>query len=101
VQDFLSTYRKRHKIEPDMVGASGYDAFMLIANAIRQAKTTDGPAVAKALAATKNYNGLTGVIHGFSKEGEIVKPIQIQQIKNGVFRYYGEIKDPAIITPDK
>ena len=84
-----------------MVGASGYDAFMLLANAIKQAKTTDGPAVAKALAATKNYNGLTGVIHGFSKEGEIVKPIQIQQIKNGVFRYYGEIKDPAIITPDK
>ena len=29
VQEFLSTYRKRHKIEPDMVGASAYDAFML------------------------------------------------------------------------
>lgn len=101
VQDFLTAYRKRHKIEPDMVGASGYDAFMLLANAIKQAKTTDGAAVAKALAATKNYNGLTGVINGFSKEGEIVKPIQIQQIRKGVFRYYGEIKDPAIITPDK
>ena len=101
VQDFLSTYRKRHNIEPDMVGASGYDALMLLVDAIKRAKTTDGPAVAKALAATKNYDGLTGVIHGFTPAGEIVKPIQVQQIKKGLFRYYGEVKDPAIITPDK
>jgi amino acid/amide ABC transporter substrate-binding protein, HAAT family (TC 3.A.1.4.-) len=47
VQEFLKAYRNRHKIEPDMVGASAYDGFMLLVNAIKQAKTTDGPAVAK------------------------------------------------------
>jgi len=99
VQDFLATYRKRHKIEPDMVGASAYDGFMLLVNAMRQAKTTDGAAVAKALANTKNYDGLTGVINGFTKEGEVIKPIQVQIVKNGVFRHYAVITDPKIITP--
>jgi branched-chain amino acid transport system substrate-binding protein len=99
VQEFLSTYRKRHKIEPDMVGASSYDAFMLLVDAIKNAKTTDGPAVAKALANTKNYDGLTGLIKGFDKAGEVVKPIQVQIVKNGLFHYYGVITDPKLITP--
>lgn len=101
VQEFLATYRKLHKIEPDMVGASSYDAFMLLANAIKQAKTTDGPAVAKALAATKNYDGLTGLISGFTPEGEVVKPVQIQIVKDGKFHYYGVVTDKDIVTPSK
>ena len=101
VQEFLNAYRKRHKIEPDMVGASSYDGFMLLVNAIKQAKTTDGPAVAKALAKTANYDGLTGLIKGFTPEGEVVKPVQVQIVKNGLFRYYGVITDPKLITPSK
>jgi len=101
VQEFLATYRKTVKMEPDMVGASAYDGFMLLIDAIKRAKTTDGPAVMKALANTKNYDGLTGQIHGFTKEGEVVKPIQVQILKKGVFHYYGIISDPKIITPDK
>jgi branched-chain amino acid transport system substrate-binding protein len=99
VQEFLASYRKTHKIEPDMVGASSYDAFMLLVDAIKQAKTTDGPAVAKALAKTKNYDGLTGLIKGFDAEGEVVKPVQVQIVKNGLFRYYGVITDTKLITP--
>lgn len=101
VQEFLDKYRSIHKIEPDMVGASNYDAFMLIVNAIKQANTTDGPAVAKALAATSNYDGLTGNISGFDADGEIVKPIQVQIIKDGKFHYYGVVDDLNLITPSK
>ncbi|HCL80435.1 MAG TPA: ABC transporter substrate-binding protein [Synergistaceae bacterium] len=101
VQEFLATYRKLHSIEPDMVGASAYDGFMLIVDAIKKAGTTDGPAVAKALSETKNYDGLTGLIAGFDADGEVVKPIQIQTVKDGLFRYYGVITDPKLITPSK
>ncbi|NLD04923.1 MAG: ABC transporter substrate-binding protein [Synergistaceae bacterium] len=101
VQEFLKKYRERHKIEPDMVGASAYDAFMLLANAIKEANTTNGPAVAKALAKTANYDGLTGLIKGFTPEGEVVKPVQVQIVKKGLFRYYGVITDPDLITPGK
>ena len=101
VQEFLATYRKLHGIEPDMVGASAYDGFMLIVDAIKKAGTTEGPAIAKALAETKNYDGLTGLIAGFDADGEVVKPIQIQTVKDGLFRYYGVITDPKLITPSK
>lgn len=101
VQEFLKAYRNRHKIEPDMVGASAYDAFMLLVNAVKEANTTNGPAVAKALAKTANYDGLTGLIKGFTPEGEVVKPVQVQIVKKGLFRYYGVITDPDLITPGK
>ncbi|MEJ5366436.1 MAG: ABC transporter substrate-binding protein [Desulfosoma sp.] len=99
VQEFLKQYRERYRIEPDMVGASAYDAFMILCDAIRRAGSTDGPAVQKALAATKNFNGLTGIIQGFTPVGEVVKDVQVQIVKDGSFRYFGVVKDPSVITP--
>lgn len=98
VQTFLKDYESRFKIMPDMVGASAYDAFMILCDGIARAKSTQGKAVRDAIAATKNYNGLTGVISGF-KSGEVVKEVQVQIVKQGRFRYLGVIKDPEIITP--
>ncbi len=99
VQDFLKQYRERYKIEPDMVGASAYDAFMIVCDAIRRAGSTKGPDIKAALAATKNYNGLTGVIKGFTPVGEVVKDVQVQIVKDGKFRYFGVVNDPEVITP--
>jgi branched-chain amino acid transport system substrate-binding protein len=99
VQDFLKTFEERYKIQPDMVGASAYDAFMIICDGIQRAGKTDGPSVQKAIAATKGYNGLTGVIKGFTEEGEVVKDVQVQIVKGGRFHYYGVLSDPALITP--
>ncbi|MCU0592269.1 MAG: ABC transporter substrate-binding protein [Desulfobacterales bacterium] len=98
VQEFLKDYETRFKIQPDMVGASAYDAFMILCDGIQRAKSTGGKAVRDAIAATKDYNGLTGVIKGFNK-GEVVKEVQVQQVKSGRFRYLGVITDPALITP--
>jgi len=98
VQEFLKEYETRFKIQPDMVGASAYDAFMILCDGIKRAKSTSGKAVRDAIAATKDYDGLTGVIRGFNK-GEVVKEVQVQQVKNGRFRYLGVITDPALITP--
>lgn len=98
VQEFLKEYERRFKIQPDMVGASAYDAFMILADGIRRAKTTAGPAVREAIAATRNYDGLTGVIRGFQR-GEVVKEVQIQEVRGGRFRHRGVVTDPALITP--
>ena len=38
VQNFLKNYKAAYKIDPDMVGASSYDAFMILAEAIRRAR---------------------------------------------------------------
>lgn len=99
VQEFLKQYRDRFRIEPDMVGASAYDAFMILCDAVRRAGSADGAAVQKALAATKNFNGLTGIIQGFTPDGEVVKDVQVQIVKDGAFRFFDVVKDPKVITP--
>ncbi len=99
VQDFLKEYRERHKIEPDMVGASAYDAFMIIVEAIKTAGSTDGAKIRDAIAALKDYNGLTGLIGGFDEIGEVVKPVQVQVVRDGVFRHFGVVTEPELIQP--
>jgi branched-chain amino acid transport system substrate-binding protein len=98
VQNFLKNYKADYKIDPDMVGASSYDALMILVNAIGRAGSTDLKAVTKALLETKDYNGLTGKISRFVK-GEVVKPVQFQVVKGGKFHRHGVVDNPQIITP--
>jgi len=44
VQNFLKSYKATYKIDPDMVGASSYDAFMILVNAIGRAGSTNSKA---------------------------------------------------------
>ncbi len=99
VQKFLSTYEQRFKIQPDMVGASAYDAFMIIVDSIKRAKSAKGPDIRNAIASLKNFNGLTGEIKRFTADGEVVKDVQVQIVKNGRFHYLGVVTDPDVITP--
>lgn len=97
VQNFLKNYREAYKEDADMVGASSYDALMILVKAIEKAGT-DPKAMQKALLETKDYNGLTGKISRFV-QGEVVKPVQIQVVKGGKFRRLAVIDDPEVITP--
>jgi branched-chain amino acid transport system substrate-binding protein len=98
VQAFLKEYKTQFKVDPDMVGASAYDAFMIIVEGIKRAKSVEGPAIQQAIFNLHDYNGLTGMIHGFEK-GEVVKEVQIQVVKNGGFHYEGVVTDPKLIHP--
>ena len=97
VQNFLKNYRSAYGHDADMVGASSYDAFMILVDAVKKAGT-DPKAIQKALLETKDYDGLTGKISRFA-QGEVVKPVQIQIVKEGRFRRKAIIDDPEIITP--
>ncbi len=97
VQNFLKNYRKAYNEDADMVGASSYDAFMILVNAMKKAGT-DPKAIQKALLATRDYNGLTGKISRFV-QGEVVKPVQIQVVKGGKFHRLGVVDNPEVITP--
>ncbi|WP_035586814.1 ABC transporter substrate-binding protein [Hippea jasoniae] len=99
VRWFINTYRKQFNMEPDMVGASSFDAVYILAKAIEMAKSTEPEKIQKALEKIKDFNGVTGIIKGFTKQGEVIKPVQIQKVVNGKFSYFGVIDNPAIITP--
>jgi branched-chain amino acid transport system substrate-binding protein len=61
VQAFVQRYKARWNGEtPEAVSALGYDAIYLIAAAMTKAGTTDEPALRDAIAATKNFAGVTG-----------------------------------------
>ena len=97
VQNFLKNYKKAYGEDADMVGASSYDAFMILVKAIEKAGT-DPKAIQKALLEMKDYNGLTGKISRFV-QGEVVKPVQIQVVREGKFRRMAVIDNPEVITP--
>lgn len=61
VRGFVERYRQRWNQEvPEAVAALGYDAMRLIAAAMQQCGTTEGPALRDAIAATQNFPGVTG-----------------------------------------
>ncbi len=98
VKWFIKEYRERYKMEPDMVGASTFDAVYILASAIKKAGE-DPKKIRDAIAETKDFEGLTGLIKGFNKLGEVMKDVQVQKVKDGRFTYFGVISDPEIITP--
>ncbi|AEA34575.1 ABC transporter substrate-binding protein [Hippea maritima] len=99
VKWFISQYRKQFKMEPDMVGASSFDAVYVLAEAIKKANSTNPARIRKALASIKNFNGVTGKIHGFTKKGEVIKPVVLQKVEDGKFIYFGVVDKKNIITP--
>lgn len=63
VQDFIKAYRAEFGgATPDGLAALGYDAAKILFEAMERAKTTDGKALRDAIAATKNFGGVTGNI---------------------------------------
>jgi branched-chain amino acid transport system substrate-binding protein len=61
VQSFVQRYKKRWNNEaPEGVSALGYDAMNLIAAAIERNGTTDSKMLRDAIAATKDFPGVTG-----------------------------------------
>jgi len=87
VQDFVKKYEAKYNNEvPDAMAALGYDSAMILADAIKRAGTTDGPKVRDALAATKDFHGITGTIT-IDADRNASKPAVIVEIKNGQYNY--------------
>ncbi len=86
IQEFMSRYQAKFKTAPDAMAALGYDSMMILAEAIKRANSTDGKAVRDAIAATKDFAGITGKITLDDKRNA-TKPAVILTIKDGKFKY--------------
>ena len=62
VQDFVKKYHEKFKTMPDGMAPLGYDAMMILAQAMNTAGSTEGAKVRDALAKVKDYEGVTGKI---------------------------------------
>lgn len=62
VQNFVKKYMERFNEKPGAMAALGYDAILVIADALRRAGSTDATSIQKALATTVGFEGVTGAI---------------------------------------
>jgi len=82
VQSFVNAYKERYGSVPASFSATAYDAAYLLADAIKRAGSTDPEAITKALAETKDFEGITGKF-SFDEQHNPVKEISIIEMKNG------------------
>jgi len=82
VQKFVQDYRGRYGTVPDALAATGYDAALIMFDAIKRAGSLDGAAIRDALAATKDFPGVTGLVT-FNENRDAVKPIMMIRIEPG------------------
>lgn len=91
---FLTEYRKEFKDkEPAAVTALGYDAYILIRDAIEKVGSADSVKVRDQLAKTKDFQGAAGVIT-LDADRNAVKNAVIKEVKNGKFTFL-DIVDAA------
>jgi branched-chain amino acid transport system substrate-binding protein len=87
VSGFVERFRKRWNNEvPDAMAALGYDAAMVLADAIKRAGTTDSAKLRDALAATKNLPGVTGDTT-LDAQRNASKAAVVIAVKDGQFKF--------------
>ncbi|HVW20122.1 MAG TPA: ABC transporter substrate-binding protein [Opitutaceae bacterium] len=84
VQAFVARFRKRWGAEPDGMAALGYDSAGVLAAAIQRAGTTEPAALRDAIAATRDYPGVTGPTT-LDAHRDASKPAVILTVKDGKF----------------
>ena len=87
VQSFVKKFRARFAGEtPDAMAALGYDSAMVLADAIKRAGTTEHGKLRTAIAATKNYNGVTGLTT-IDASRNATKAAVVITVKDGAFKF--------------
>jgi branched-chain amino acid transport system substrate-binding protein len=81
---FLKSFRDEYRAEPSAIAALGYDAYLVILDAIRRANSSDPENIRDALAKTKDFEGAAGYITINAERGAD-KSVVFKTIKDGQF----------------
>jgi branched-chain amino acid transport system substrate-binding protein len=90
IQEFVKAYKARFGAVPDGLAAQGYDAAMVGFDAMNRAADGSGTALRDAIAATKDYPGVTGIIT-INESHDAVKPAVVLEVKDGKSSYVSTI----------
>jgi branched-chain amino acid transport system substrate-binding protein len=85
-RSFAASFKEQYKKDADAFGSLGADAYFILIEAIKRAKSTEGDKVRTALSGTKNFKGVTGPIK-INEDGNTVKRLVINRVMNGRFTY--------------
>jgi branched-chain amino acid transport system substrate-binding protein len=87
VQAFIEKFKGKNSGEiPDAMAALGYDATRILAEAMKNAKSLSGADLREAIAAIRDFPGVTGKIT-INDERNAVKPAMVLQIRGKQYHY--------------
>jgi branched-chain amino acid transport system substrate-binding protein len=84
VQQFIEAYRAKYSAAPNFLAAQGFDAGMLLVNALRKGAETGRP-FDRALLEIPPYQGVTGAITVLSS-GEIQRGFYVVEVLRDSFQ---------------
>ncbi len=93
VQNFVKKYQAEYNATPDGLAALGYDAAKLLLDAMGRAEALDGPTLAKAIAATKDFHGVTGIF-SIDEHRDAKKTAVVVEMKEGKPHFVTTIAPP-------
>ena len=83
---FIEAFKGKHAGElPGLFDAQGYDAVMLLADAMKRANSVDPKVFKDALAKTKGFAGVSGTISMQANREPIKSPLSLLVVKDGKF----------------
>jgi len=101
IQKFVKDYKQHYgNLTPDAHAALAYDAMRFLAEAIQRAGTTEGEKLRDALAQTRNFSGVTGII-SMDSERNAVKAAVILKLQDGRYIYQETIQPDTVETAAK
>lgn len=87
VQEFVKRYKARYEGEvPDGLAAAGYDAALVLIDAMEKAPELTPQAIRDQLAKTKDFKGVTGAIT-INDKRDAVKPAVVVRVDGGGVRF--------------
>lgn len=87
VQDFVQQFRAKYNETPDAMAVLGYDAGKLVIDAIKRAGSDEPTAIRDALAATKDFQGVSGSIT-IDEHRNARKSVVIMTVRDQELHYY-------------
>ena len=91
IKSFVDTYRATYGVPPDLYAAHGYDAMMILAEALRKA----GPIASdfwKGITSIREFGGVTGMIQ-FDERGDVQKFPRVYVVEEGnLIDYEAEVE---------
>jgi len=84
-EKFLKTFQAKFNEMPGLFEAQGYDAVMLIAEAMKRANSVDPKVFKNEIAKTKEFKGVSGTITIRANREPIKSPLSLLAVKDGKF----------------
>jgi len=91
VVSFIEKYKKAYGIVPNGISALGYDAAMVLIDALKRTKSSSQEDLRNAIAETKNFVGIGGKIT-MDENRNPVKPAVVIKVQDGKFRYTATVE---------